>query len=96
MHPAGVLVEALVDEELAPGDGAVGVQSLSLTICSSERKKNEVWGLMSSRAWWPVVFEGAMAMPFEPVGSGGIAVVDVGGFSRGALQLQAWTTGSLP
>ena len=28
MHPPGVLVEALVDEELAPGDRAIGVQSL--------------------------------------------------------------------
>ncbi len=27
VHPAGALVEALVDEELSPGDGAVGVQA---------------------------------------------------------------------
>ena len=28
VHPAGLFVEALVDEELAPGDGAIGVQPL--------------------------------------------------------------------
>lgn len=28
MHPAAVLVKSLVDEELSPGDGAIGVQSL--------------------------------------------------------------------
>src|SRR5437879_2384132 len=28
MHPAGVFVEALVDEELAPGDSTVGVEPL--------------------------------------------------------------------
>jgi hypothetical protein len=38
---------------------------------TSERKKNEVCGLISSSAWPPVVFDGAMAMPFDPRGSGG-------------------------
>ena len=44
----------------------------SLTICNSERKKNDVWGLISSRAWCAAVFEGAIAMPFDPRGSAGL------------------------
>ncbi len=27
VHPAGAVVEALIDEELAPGDGSVGVEA---------------------------------------------------------------------
>ena len=47
-HP---LVEALVDEELAPGGGAVGCRPSPLSIPSSERKKKLVCGLISSSAW---------------------------------------------
>ena len=45
----------------------------SLTICSSERKKNEVCGLMSRSAWPFAVFSGAIAKPFDPAGSRGSA-----------------------
>ena len=43
----------------------------SLVICSSERKKNEVCGLMSIIALWEAVFFGPTAKPLEPVGSSG-------------------------
>ena len=41
----------------------------SLVICSSDLKKKDVWGLISSSAWCELVFDGAMAAPFDPVGS---------------------------
>ena len=40
-----------------------------LSHINSLRKKNEVCGLISSSACLLVVFAGAMAMPFDPLGS---------------------------
>ena len=62
------LVETLVDEELTPGDGAVGVQAFVARACASARKKNDVCGLIQSRACPLALLDGAMAMPFDPSG----------------------------
>src|SRR5438045_7961031 len=47
----------------------------SLTTCTSARKKNDVCGLMSSSAWWFAAFDGAIAIPFDPLGSEGGALL---------------------
>ena len=69
IQPARV-VEALVDEELAPGHRAVGVEPLvarHLQLGAEEERRVRVD--QQQRVAVDAVFDGAMAMPFEPVGS---------------------------
>ena len=71
MHPAGALVESLIDEELSPRDRAVRVQPFvarHLHLGAEEERRVRV---DQSSACFDAVFDGAMAKPFEPVGSAG-------------------------
>ncbi len=73
MHPAGVRVEPLIDEELSPGAGAIGIQPV---VARHLRFRAEIETGVRVDEEEPrplAVSFGAMAMPFDPDGSRGTA-----------------------
>ena len=86
MHPAGALVEALVDEELAPGHGAVGVEPFVADHLQFGAEEERGVGIDQQQG---VVVGGVRGRDGDAVRAGRlgrVAIVDVGESAVGESQ----------
>lgn len=67
-HPTAMFIKALIDKKLSPRRCTVGIEALRRSSSAAPSGETTCADSISSRAFLSRVFDGAMAMPFEPRG----------------------------